>query len=567
MSVVVPSELEAAARAWMAEDPDPATRAEVEGLLEAGDAEGLAERFGARLEFGTAGLRGPLGAGPARMNRAVVRRAAAGLVRYLLASVPGAAEAGVVVGYDARHGSADFAADTAAVVAGAGVRALVLPRPLPTPLLAFAVVHLGGAAGVMVTASHNPAADNGYKVYLGDGAQIVPPIDAEISAAIDAVGPLAGVALAPEASPLVERLDDAVVDAFVATVADRSLHLGADARDVVVAYTAMHGVGRDVALSAFTRAGFAPPSVVAAQAEPDADFPTVPFPNPEEAGAMDLVLAEAARVGADLALANDPDADRLGAAVPDPSGGWRVLRGDETGALLADHVLRHTAGADRLVATTVVSSSLLRAMAAAEGVAYAETLTGFKWVARAAAARPGTRFAFGYEEALGFAVSDAVRDKDGIGAALALAEVAALAKRQGRTLAGRLDDLARRFGLHATDQWSVRLEGAKGRARVAEVMTDLREAPPLELAGRAVVAVEDLASGRGGLAPSDVVVLRLDGARVVVRPSGTEPKLKLYFEVVLPVGDSDAAMAAARRRARDELVALRAALAERTGSS
>jgi phosphomannomutase len=540
----------AAATRWLEEDPDPTTRAELEDLVARGDLDALRDRFGSRLQFGTAGLRGALGAGPNRMNRVIVRRAAAGLARYLLDRVPGAAEAGVVIGCDARHNSDVFAEDTATVCAGAGLRALMLPPRLPTPLLAFAVRHLGCAAGVMVTASHNPRADNGYKVYLGDGAQIVPPVDTEISEAIDAVGPLASVPIAASDDPRIERLGQEVIDAFQS--AEVGLSLVRTARDVSIVYTAMHGVGRAQVEGVLARAGFPSMHVVARQAEPDPDFPTVAFPNPEEPGALDLALDLAARTHPDVVIANDPDADRLGSAIPDPAapGSYRPLRGDELGVLLADHVLRHTSGSDRLVATTVVSSSMLSKMAAAAGVQYAETLTGFKWIARAALDRPGTRFVFGYEEALGYLVGDVVRDKDGISAAMLLAEVAALAKLEGVSLQDRLDDLARAHGLHATDQWSIRLEGTEGQQRIASVMAALRADPPGERAEPE------------GLPPADLVMLRVGEDRVVVRPSGTEPKLKMYFEVVIPVtGEiADARVAGATR-----LAELRELMATATG--
>ena len=426
------TDLVEAATRWLEEDPDPDTRAELSALIAAGDTDDLADRFGARLQFGTAGLRGALGAGPNRMNRVMVRRAAAGLAHYLLDQVPGAAEAGVVIGCDARHKSDVFAEDTAAVLAGAGSRALLLPPQLPTPLLAFAVRHLGCAAGVMVTASHNPPADNGYKVYLGDGAQIVPPADVEISAAIDAVGPLSTVPLASLDDLLVTRLGNDIVEAFQR--AEVALSLVPTARDVSIVYTAMHGVGRDQVVGVLAQAGFPPLHIVAAQADPDPDFPTVAFPNPEEPGALDLALGRGGPRKPDVLIASDPDADRLGAAIPDGDG-YRALRGDEIGMLLGDHVLRHTSGSDRLVATTVVSSTMLSKMAAAAGVHYAETLTGFKWIARAALDRPGTRFVFGYEEALGFLVGDVVRDKDGISAALVLAELTALGEDRGRLAA------------------------------------------------------------------------------------------------------------------------------------
>ncbi len=527
-------ELLARARAWLAEDPDPDTRAELARLIEGDDA-AVAERFAGRLEFGTAGLRGALGAGPLRMNRAVVRRTTAGLASYLATR----GQTGpVVVGYDARHKSDVFAEDVAAVITGAGLSALVLPRPLPTPVLAFAVRQLQACAGVMVTASHNPRADNGYKVYLGDGAQIVSPADAEISAAIDAVGPLAGVALADGW----QRLGDEVVEAYLDAVIGLSL---VPDREVRVAYTPLHGVGRDVLLAAFTRAGFPVPTVVAEQAAPDPDFPTLAFPNPEEPGATDLLLATAARAGADIALANDPDADRLAVAVE-----GRLLTGDELGVLLADHILRHTSG-DRLVATTIVSSSLLGKLARAHGVAYAETLTGFKWIVRAADAYPGHRFVFGYEEALGYVVGDVVRDKDGISAALAVAELAAAENAAGRTLLDRLDELAMEHGVHATEQVSIRVTDLP---TIAEVMADLRGRPPSAVGGSAVIEVVDLLRD-GRLPAADVLVYPLEnGGRVVVRPSGTEPKLKAYLEAVVPVAEGR--LADARARAGEQLAAL-----------
>jgi phosphomannomutase len=557
--------LTARARAWLADDPDPATRQEVEQLLAAGDQAALAalaERFGSRLEFGTAGLRGPLGAGPNRMNRALVRRAAAGLARYLLRQAT--ASAGVVIGFDARHQSDQFASDTAAVMAGAGIPAYVMPRPLPTPLLAYAVRQLGTAAGVMVTASHNPAADNGYKVYAADGAQIIPPTDTEISAEIDAVGSLSSVRLAPLDDPLVTVLDEGIVSRYLADAEAQSLL--PLARDFGIVYTPLHGVGGSITRSLLAAAGFGRVSVVPSQAEPDPDFPTVAFPNPEEPGALDLAVAEAIRVGADVVLANDPDADRLGVAVPRRDGnGWRALQGDEIGVLLADHVLTHATGADRLVVTTIVSSDLLGRMAEAAGVHYRRTLTGFKWIVRAGDDPPGLRFVFGYEEALGFCAGTMVRDKDGITAALLFAELLAGLKASGRTVHDRLDELATRHGVHLTGQWSVRLEGPPGVARINAVMAALRAAPPAQLDGHPVTKVEDLLTGAGGALPaSDVIVLHLgDRARVTVRPSGTEPKLKLYFEVVEPVGRDG--VAAARSLAEAALSGLRAATATVVG--
>ncbi len=516
----VTDDLIARAEAWRDEDPDPDTRAELQTLIDAGDQAGLADRFSGRLEFGTAGLRGELGAGPMRMNRVVVRRAAAGLARWLLATIPDAAQRGVVIGFDARHNSDVFAADSAAVFAGAGIRALLMPHRVPTPVLAFSTIELGTAAGVMVTASHNPRRDNGYKVYLGDGRQIVTPIDTEISAAIDAVGPLAGVPLASGDDPLIVRLDESPIEAYLAHVP--SVRLVPDANDVRIAYTALHGVGADVALAAFERAGLPAPAVVTAQLEPDPEFPGLPFPNPEEPGTLDLLLAEAAASGADIAIANDPDADRLGAAIATPDGQWRRLGGDEIGWLLAEHILGHTEGADRLVVTTLVSSALLGRLAADAGVHYAETFTGFKWIAQTVLDHPGERFVFGYEQALGYLVTDRPLDKDGITAAVLMAEVAAVARRDGVTLQDRLDALAQRYGRHVTAERSVPVDPAQAPV----VMAKLRANPPVALAGAAVTRTEEF--------PAAGLIRFECGAdvRVQIRPSGTEPKVKIYVEVI-----------------------------------
>ncbi|WP_329040193.1 phospho-sugar mutase [Streptomyces sp. NBC_00178] len=516
-------DLIARARTWLAEDPDPETRAELAGLIEAGDLPALADRFAGTLQFGTAGLRGEIGAGPMRMNRSVVIRAAAGLAAYLKAQ--GQSGGLVVIGYDARYKSADFARDTAAVMTGAGLRAAVLPRPLPTPVLAYAIRHLGAVAGVEVTASHNPPRDNGYKVYLGDGSQIVPPADVEIAAAIEAVGPLDGV---PRPESGWEILGDEVLAAYLART-DAVLSPGSP-RTARTVYTAMHGVGASVLTAAFARAGFPEPVLVAEQAEPDPAFPTVAFPNPEEPGAMDLAFATARTAGPDIVIANDPDADRCAVAVPDASvgGGWRMLRGDEVGALLAAHLVDR--GVTGVFAESIVSSSLLGRIAEKAGLGYEETLTGFKWIARVDGLR------YGYEEALGYCVDpDGVRDKDGITAALLITELASALKEKGRTLLDLLDDLALEHGLHATDQLSVRVEDL---SVIADAMRRLRENPPAELAGLPVVSAEDLSLGTEALPPTDGLRYRLTGARVIVRPSGTEPKLKCYLEVVVPVGSA-----------------------------
>ena len=632
---MIPADLQARVEAWIREDPDPGDRAELRGLLTAGDLEGepgraalaeLADRFAGRLQFGTAGLRGQVGAGPNRMNRAVVRAATAALAGWLHERGPGAAaraagaartavasQAGgaarmaVVIGCDARHRSAAFADEAAAVLTGAGIGVHLLPRPGPTPLLAFAVRHLSAAAGIMITASHNPAADNGYKLYLGDGAQIVPPVDAQIEAAIARLGPLSQIPAGPLDGPLVtwhrdevaRAYLDAIIAAFPRPVTAQpgtSGPAGVPAPRVV--YTPLHGVAAGLALRAIERAGFRPPLVVAAQAEPDPGFPTLAFPNPEEPGTLDLALAQAARDGADLVLANDPDGDRLAVAVPDPAtpGAWRVLSGDQAGALIGSYLLETTAGDPRperrLVVTTVVSSTLLAKIAAAAGASYAQTLTGFKWIVRAGENAPGTRFLFGYEEALGYAVGDVVRDKDGISAALAVLSLATTARAAGRSLLDRWDALEVAHGVHLTTQVTLHAPSPAG------IMRRLRAAPPAALAGQPVTGSEDLATGSGwpepsggpgepgtsggpggpgapggsggpggartagepGLPPADVLIYRLPGARVVIRPSGTEPKLKAYLEIIEPA--TARTLTAVRAAAAGRLGPLRSAVAD-----
>jgi phosphomannomutase len=598
----VSGDLARRAEAWIAEDPSLADRAELQDLLDAARrddpagraaAADLADRFAGRLEFGTAGLRGAMGSGPNRMNRAVVRAATAGLARWLREHRPAAAQAGVVLGWDARHRSAEFAAEATAVLTGAAIRVHLLPGRSPTPLLAFAVRHLSAGAGVMITASHNPPADNGYKLYLGDGAQIVPPVDAEIEAAIRGLGPLSGIPLGPPEGPLITRVGDEIAQAYLNAIlaaspagprpvggvspagppsGDPTAPAGpprvgptsparaatADhAADLRVVYTPLHGVAGPLMLRAIERAGYPAPHVVAAQAEPDPDFPTVSFPNPEEPGALDLALARAREVHADLVLASDPDGDRLAVAVPDPAadGGWRTLTGDQVGALLGAFVLEATARqADPrqwLAASTVVSSSLLSRVAAAAGVQYAETLTGFKWIVRAADERPRTLFVFGYEEALGYAVGDVVRDKDGISAALAMLGLMAQARSGGQSVLDRWDALETAHGVHLTAQLTLPTRAP------GEIMAGLRAAPPATLGEFPVREMTDLAPG-GALPPADALILRLDGARVVLRPSGTEPKLKAYLEVVEPLGSGR--LAGARRRAGARMTPLRAAV-------
>ncbi len=537
------------ARAWATDDPDPQTRAELERAIAdveaGGGVDDLADRFAGTLEFGTAGLRGALGAGSNRMNRVVVTRAAAGLATYLKDTGHGGGS--VVIGYDARHNSDVFARDTAEVMTGAGLKALVLPRPLPTPLLAFAIRELGCAAGVMVTASHNPPQDNGYKVYLGDGSQIVPPADSEIAARIAAVGDMVDVPRGNAGSIVREE----IVDNYLDTVAD----LAADGpRDLKVVYTPLHGVGGASVVQVLETAGFDAPHVVSQQEQPDPDFPTVAFPNPEEPGAMDLAMALAADKSADIVVANDPDADRCAVAVPGTHG-WRMLRGDEVGALLGHHLLN--SGRTGTYANSIVSSTLLGKMAAAAGQPHEETLTGFKWISRA----PG--LAFGYEEALGYCVDpEHVKDKDGVSALLLICEIAARVKSEGRTLDDLLDDIAVEHGLHATDQLSVRFDDL---AAIPATMQRLRQAPPVSLGGLAVERIDDLSQGSETLPPTDGLRFALaGGARVIVRPSGTEPKLKCYLEVVVPVSDG---LDAARSAAVARLDAIRTDLAAAAGVS
>jgi phosphomannomutase len=553
----------AAAGRWRSLDPDERTRAELDDLVaraEAGDTEPLAAAFAGRVHLGTAGLRAPMGPGPAGMNRLVVRRATAALVSLL------PEEATVVIAHDARRHSEGFAADAARVVEGSGRRSVLLPGPLPTPVLAFAVRHLGADAGVTVTASHNPAADNGYKVYLADGAQIGPPREDRLAAALTEVAdrhdrgehgavPFSARPVVPD-----ELVGAEVVDAYVGTVVGR---LEPGPRETTLAYTAMHGVGRAVTARAFAAAGFAPLAEVAAQCEPDSAFPTVAFPNPEEPGALDLLVERAAEAHADAGLAHDPDADRLGVVVP-RGDGWERLTGDQIGVLLADHLLRQGSGPDRLVVRTIVSSRLLDAVAVAHGATSAATLTGFKHVMGAARSRPALRLVLGYEEALGFAIGDEVRDKDGIGAALVLADLIARLRAEDRTLDDRLDELAVRHGLHLTGSRSFRFEGLDGDARRAAAMAALRARPPAQVDGRAVVRVVDHLAPTPPEPAADVVVIELGaGSWMAVRPSGTEPKLKVYAEVVEPV--SEGQVAAARTRAAASLAGLHAAMATHLG--
>jgi phosphomannomutase len=524
------SDLIAQAQAWHDQDPDETTRAELATLIlaaETGDTQGTLElrrRFGARLEFGTAGLRGELGAGSNRMNRVLVAQAAAGFAAYLLEKHAGPGAPSVVIGYDGRHNSDVFARDTAELMAGAGVRAILLPRMLPTPVLAFAVRHLDVSAGVMVTASHNPARDNGYKVYLGGldhGSQIVAPADAEIAAHITRVA-AEGNVLELARSADFEVAGEDVVDEYVRVTAS----LGGSAKaPVKVVYTAMHGVGWEVARRVFAAAGFAEPTVVDAQIEPDSAFPTVDFPNPEEPGALDLAFATATEAGADLVIANDPDADRLAIAVPDADGGWRRLSGNDVGSLLGWRAAERLAVADEdgTLASSLVSSPALAAIAGEYRLDYVETLTGFKWISRAGG------LAFGYEEALGYLVDpQKVRDKDGISAAVDFLSLVSELAERGLTLADHELAFAEKFGAFASSQISLRVDDL---GDIARLMARLREQPPAAVGSIRVDHIDDFSGGFGSFPPGDILRLVLDGgARIIVRPSGTEPKLKVYID-------------------------------------
>jgi phosphomannomutase len=559
------SRLLSQAREWAAQDPDSATSASLTELIRRAEngipaaQQELTDSFNGTLQFGTAGLRAALGPGPNRMNRVVVRRAAAGLAAFLGEAVSEAAPGTrprAVVGYDARYNSDIFAEETAAIFTAAGIETFLMPAALPTPLLAFAVRALDCDGGVMVTASHNPPQDNGYKVYLGryaveesgKGAQIVAPYDSRIAAKIGAVGPLDSISLAAGGWTVLDRSIAADYQRATAALA----HPGDfPARDLRVVLTPMHGVGGETAVAVLNEAGFADVTLVAEQAAPDPDFPTVSFPNPEEPGALDLALETAARVGADIVLANDPDADRAAVAAKDPdSGTWRMLRGDEVGALLGAHTVARRAAhgkevAGGVFANSIVSSRLLSRIAAAAGYAHEETLTGFKWISRV----PG--LVYGYEEALGYCVApELVRDKDGISAAVLIAELAATAKAEGKTIFDTLDELYLRHGLHASDQLSIRVANL---GLLDAMMNRLRVSPPESFASSAVESFADLAEGSDHLPPTDgLLYLTRDLTRVIIRPSGTEPKLKCYLEVIRAV-ESAAELPEARQAARAAL--------------
>lgn len=552
---------------WAAQDPDPITAAalaELTGLASSGVAaarQQLEDSFSGTLQFGTAGLRAALGPGPNRMNRVVVRRAAAGLAAFLKDAVEAASPGTrprAVVGYDARHNSDVFARESAAIFTAAGIDTFLMPSALPTPLLAYAVRSLDCDGGVMVTASHNPPQDNGYKVYLGGraveesgrGSQIVAPYDSQIAASIEALGPLDSIELAESGWT---ELPDSVTGEYEAAMTGLADVENFPARELKIVLTPMHGVGGATAVSVLTAAGFTDVSLVEEQAAPDPDFPTVSFPNPEEPGALDLALAAAARLGADIVLANDPDADRAAVAAKDPdTGAWRMLRGDEVGALLGAHVVaRHAADARQgdssrgVFANSIVSSRLLSRIAAAAGFAHEETLTGFKWISRV----PG--LVYGYEEALGYCVApELVRDKDGISASLLIAELAAAAKAEGKTIFDTLDEIYLVHGLHASDQLSIRVADL---GLLDAMMNRLRADPPESFGGSAIETFVDLAEGSEQLPPTDgLLYLTKDLSRVIIRPSGTEPKLKCYLEVIKSVG-SAAELAETRHAARTTL--------------
>jgi phosphomannomutase len=580
---VTREQLLAQARAWLSDDPDSETRFALETLIASDDLPALEELFFGPLEFGTAGLRAVVGPGLARMNRVVVARATWAVGKQLLATFPDARERGVIIGYDGRTHSRAFAETACEVLAGLGLRVQLTTRPTPTPLVAFASTHLLATAAIVITASHNPPAYNGYKVFWRNGAQIVPPIDKSIAALFEA-------APAYSAIPRLD-LDDArkrgllgdVPEAVDRAYLDGALQVTATTRAIDrslrIAYTALHGVGKPWVERALHMAGFENLFIVAEQAEPDGAFPTVKFPNPEEPGAMDLLLATAREHDADIALANDPDADRLAVAARNAQGEYVQFSGNEVGVLLGhDAIVRAGAAVKRpLVVNTIVSSPLLRVIAEKMGVRAEQTLTGFKWIANRALEldrTEGTSFLFGYEEALGYSMGTLVRDKDGITAALAVAALAASLKHDGRTLITALESIYREFGLFESGQMNLVREGIAGKAELESVMARLRQAPPTSLGGVTVKALVDYARGlrKVGesetptlLPPSNVVALELDGGhRVIVRPSGTEPKVKCYFDVYESVRAGDA-LSAARERARATLSMLRTALGETLG--
>jgi len=506
---------------WIARDPDPRTSAQLRSWLDEGNEKELQRCFNGFLEFGTAGLRGPVGPGPSCMNRAVVGRAAAGITAFMKKN----GLQSVVIGRDGRHGSEDFTRESAAIFAGAGLNVMVLSRPLPTPVLAFAVNHLRVDCGVMVTASHNPRGDNGYKVYLGGtvsgiefrGSQIISPVDKEISREISLV---AGDQPRGENWTV---LGDDVLDAYV----QHTALLGKNKTPISAVYTAMHGVGRETAEKVFAAAGYAPLIQVSEQADPNPDFPTVAFPNPEEPGAIDLAIAKAKEVAADIVIANDPDADRCAVAINDPRIGWRMLRGDELGAIFGEYLATHRSTSTQRFANSIVSSSLLGKIAAAHGIEFHETLTGFKWISKV------PNLGYGYEEAIGYCVDPtATNDKDGISAAIQIADIAADLKSQGKTLADYLDSIWATYGFHRGAQISVRVTDL---SRLGAVMASIRANRPRSIAGLSVERFDDLAIATADMPATDGLRFYLENSvRIIIRPSGTEPKLKCYIEVVRP---------------------------------
>ena len=506
-------------QAWIADDPDPVTASQLQLWLDSNNEAELRTSFNGFLQFGTAGLRGPIRPGPSGMNRAVVGRTAAGLVTYMkernLTSV--------VIGRDARYGSEDYTFETAEIMSGAGMKVFVLPRPLPTPVLAFATNELSCDVGIMVTASHNPPQDNGYKVYLGGtvdgieyrGSQIVSPTDVSIAKNIDAITSLK----AQPRGKVWTVLGEEIIEKYIS----RTAALATKPGSLRIVYTAMHGVGTETLQRVFQKAGFTSPILVDAQAAPDPDFPTVAFPNPEEPGAIDLALETAKTFDADLVIANDPDADRCAAAVKDPATGWRMLRGDELGAILGESIARKSNSG--IFANSIVSSSILKKIAEHYNLEFKETLTGFKWLAKIKG------LTFGYEEALGYAVdAKTVNDKDGISAAITLAQIATDLAADGKTLLDLLDEIWARHGFHATEQISIRLSDL---SKVGVILGGLRNNPPQDIAGRTVTSIDDLAAPTDGLPPTDGLRIWLDGeVRIIIRPSGTEAKMKCYIEVI-----------------------------------
>lgn len=551
------ADLRARVEAWIADDPDPDTKAELQRLLDEDAEAELADRFQGLLQFGTAGLRGLLGGGPHRMNRSVVIRATAGLARHLLETTPDAEERGICIGYDGRRKSKRFAQDAAEVVAGHGIKARVFDHVVPTPVLGYAVVQTNAAGGIMVTASHNPPDYNGYKVYWGNGAQIIPPHDEGIAAEIAAVESIADVTRA-EGSELVVTFGEDIETEYLAKVKALALHPETP-RDLKIVYTAMHGVGGKYVLAALKDAGFEDVHVVKEQLEPDGEFPTVAFPNPEEDGAMDMSLALAEQCDADLIIANDPDADRL-AAIVKHEGAYRPLSGNEIGCLFAHYLLDQGSGEKRLVLCSVVSSPMLLAIGEAHGVRAEQTLTGHKWIHnRAMELEPeGYTFVFGFEEALGYAISPLVRDKDGVSAAAIMCDMAAWCRTQGRTLVDELEVMWRRYGMFLSEQVSLVLPGAEGAQQIADGMARARAETPKSLGGLAVTAVQDFETGlrtamgqaqtKLAFPEANVVVWELEGGhRAMLRPSGTEPKLKLYFDVRVDIAEGESIDAARTR--------------------